>query len=183
SSPLTEPAPAPTLPAPILPPTLPSEAPIVPRKRREASFANVGNDPLEKAPFSWEFRTALIGMVCSLPAFLFIALLGNYNVFGFSFPLMMIGLFTGLAFRFTSHPWALPMMSLMSAIFTMFIAELVIVIGLGAAWAEMNPFLYAVTMMTLNPLDLFMDTMTHALGGARGYVVGAIAAFWLACND
>ena len=38
-------------------------------------------------------------------------------------------------------------------------------------------------MLSLSPYDLFLDTMTHALAGARGLVIGLISAFWLACND
>lgn len=173
---------APLLSAPEL--TAPVEEPsLFTHQRDQSSFSKTGAEASEKSPLMWEFRTALIGMFCTIPVFLFLLFIGDISVLGFSFPLMFIGLFTGLAFRKCSRPWALPMTSLMTAIFTMFIAELLIVIVVGSAWTNLSPFLYAVTMLTINPFDLLLDAMTHALEGARGYVAGCGFAFWLACND
>ena len=95
---------APLLSAPEL--TAPVEEPsLFTHKRNQSSFSKTGAEALKKSPLMWKFRTALIGMFCTIPVFLFPLFIGNISVLRFSFPLMFIGLFTGLAFRKFSRPW------------------------------------------------------------------------------
>lgn len=157
--------------------------PIVPKKRAEASFSQVEEEALQKAPFSWEFRTALIGMTFTIPVFLMLLFAGNFNFFGFSLSLMLIGLLCGLGFRFFSHPWSFPITSLFTSLFTMALAEAILTTQIGAEAAGLHPFPYFIAVLTINPLDVIMDTMTHMMTSARGLIVGLITAFWLGCND
>ena len=65
----------------------------------------------------------------------------------------------------------------------MALAEIIISTQIGARAVNLNPFPYFIAVLTINPLDVIVETMTHMITSARGLIVGLIAAFWLGCND